>query len=251
MPHAVPSFRRAALRRAIPLAGLALLLTGPVSAHDLVVKPGAAADGKVPVDVLLTEVFFTGDVLLKPENVTVQAVEGSQKTPVSVAPDAAAKALAGSAPAGGPSLVVAKVARTRPAREEAGRPPEPATLSESTSKALVNLAPGAAGFGTLSGDRLEIVPLANPADMKVGDELPLQILFDGKPLPVRVFATHDGFSTRGGTFATTAMAEKDGPAYVKITAPGLWVVKASHTQAEDAPSHKRYSANSNLVFLVK
>ncbi|MEW6121455.1 MAG: DUF4198 domain-containing protein [Pseudomonadota bacterium] len=251
MPHSFPSFRRAALRRALPLAGLALLLGTPALAHDLVVKPGATADGKVPVEVLLTEVFFTGDVVLKPESVTVQAVEGGQKSPVAVAPDAAAKALAGSAPAAGPALVVAKIARTRPAREEAGRPPEPATLSESTSKALVNLAPGAAGFGTLSGDRLEIVPLANPAELKAGDELPLQVLFDGKPLPVRVFATHDGFSTREGTFATTAIGEKDGPAYVKITAPGLWVVKVSHTQAEDAPAHKRYSANSNLVFLVK
>lgn len=153
--------------------------------------------------------------------------------------------------AAGPSLVVAKTSRIRPARDEAGRPPEPATLAESTSKALINLAPGAPGFGTISGDRLEVVPLTNPAEVKVGDEMPLQLLFDGKPLSARVFATYDGFSTREGTFAATTVAEKDGSAHVKITAPGLWVVKVSHTHVESAATHGRYSANANVVFQVK
>lgn len=252
MPQSFAVHRPPVLARlSAALIGAGMLWAAPAGAHDLVVKPGAAKDGQVPVEVMLTEVFFTGDVLLKPEAVSLQSIAGGQKSALALTPDPQAKALGASAPAAGPGLVVAKLSRTRPAREEAGRPPEPATLSESTSKALIGIAPGVAGFGALSGDRLEIVPLANPAEVKVGDELPLQVLFDGKPQPARVFATYDGFSNREGTFATTTVAEKDGTAHVKITAPCLWVVKVSHSQPETAPTHGRYSANSNVVFLVK
>lgn len=252
MPHSSAIHHSPATRCLLALlAGAATLLAIPAGAHDLVVKPGAAKDGQVPVEVMLTEVFFTGDVLLKPEAVSLQSIANGQRSALALTPDPQAKALGAGVPTGAPGLVVAKLSRTRPAREEAGRPAEPATLSESTSKALINLAPGAAGFGAASGDRLEIVPLANPADLKAGEELPLQVLFDGTPLPARVFATYDGFSTREGTFATTTVAEKDGTAHVKITAPGLWMVKVSHSQPETAPTHGRYSANSNVVFLVK
>ncbi|MEW6256697.1 MAG: DUF4198 domain-containing protein [Pseudomonadota bacterium] len=248
-----PAKRGAPARRTLLalFACAGALLTVSATAHDLVVKPGAPKDAQIPLDVLLTEVFFTGDVLLKPDAVSLQFLAGGQKSTLDLTPDPTAKALTARVSAATPGAALAKISRTRPAREEAGRPSEPATLSENTSKALVNLAPGAAGFATVAGERLEIIPLTNPAEAKVGEELALQVLFDGKPLPARVFATYDGFSTREGTFATTALAEKDGTAHVKITAPGLWVVKVSHSQSETAATHGRYSANANLVFQVK
>lgn len=241
------------LSRAAAAAVLLASALAPAAAHDLVVKPQAASGANVPVQVLLTEVFFVGDVVLKPENVKLRTVGDGKSADIALAANPTAKALEGtaSAPSDAPFLVVAKVSRTRPAREEAGKPPEPATMSESASKALLNLKPGAAGFDAVSGDRLEIIPLANPAEAKVGDEFPVKVLFDGQPLPVRVFATYDGFSTRDDTFAYATGSEKDGTAHVKITAPGLWVVKVSHSLAETAPTHGRYSANANLVFPVK
>ncbi len=222
-----------------------------VSAHDLVLKPLAGSGSGVPLQVMLTEVFALGDVVLPIENVKLRTISGGQTTDIALTADPAAKALTGTAAGTGSMLAIAKMSRVRPAREEAGKPPEPATLSESTSKALLNLGPGDANFGAASGDRLEIVPLANPADAKVGSELPVKILFDGKPLSARILATYDGFSTRDATYAYASGSEKDGIAYVKITAPGLWLVKVSHTATEAAPTHGRYVANANLVFEVK
>jgi len=46
------------------------------------------------------------------------------------------------------------------------------------------------------GHKIEIVPLRNPSTLKVGDFLPIQVLFDGKPAKYcEVFATYSGFST--------------------------------------------------------
>ncbi|OYX14559.1 MAG: hypothetical protein B7Z15_03565, partial [Rhizobiales bacterium 32-66-8] len=113
------------------LACAGSLLAAPANSHDLVVKPGTMKDGQVPVEVMLTEVFFVGDVQLKPEAVSLQALSNGQKGVLVLAltPDPQAKALAAQVTAAGPSLVVAKTSRIRPAREEAGRPPEPATLA--------------------------------------------------------------------------------------------------------------------------
>lgn len=242
----------ATARLSLALVAACLAAPGALLAHDMVVKPKAAADSTVAVQVLLTEAFFTPDVLLPADAVKLALVSGGTETPVPLAANATDKVLEGSAKVGdAPGLLVARMSRTRTPRVEEGKAAEPAVLSEATSAALVNTKPGSAGFDGPTGARLQIIPLANPADMKVGDELPVKLLFDGKPLPGRLFATYDGFSTREGTFATTAVAEKDGAAFIKITAPGLWVVKASHSQPEAAATHGRYSANTNFVFTIR
>lgn len=242
----------AATRLLLAMTAGCLLAPAGLQAHDMVVKPKPAADGTLGVQVLLTEAFFAPDVLLPVDAVKLGLISGGTETALPLTANATDKALEASAKAGdAPALVVARMSRTRTPRAEDGKPAEPAILSEATSAALVNLKPGAAGFDAPTGARLQIVPLASPADLKVGDELPVKVLFDGKPLPVRLFATYDGFSTREGTFATTAVSEKDGAAFIKITAPGLWVVKASHSQPETAATHGRYSANTNLVFTIR
>ncbi|TCT04688.1 DUF4198 domain-containing protein [Aquabacter spiritensis] len=238
-----------------PLSALFLAATiaFPAAAHDFVVKPKAASGASIPVQVMLTEVFIVGDFVPPIENVTARVVSGGGASAVALTANAETKSLEGTAaaPSDAPFLVTAKLSRTRTPRPEAGRPPEPATLSENASKALLNLKPGATGFDIATGDRLEIVPLANPAELKVGDELPVKLLFDGKPFAGRILATYDGFSTREATYAYASAAEKDGLGYVKITAPGLWVVKTSHSLAETAPTYGRYSANANMVFTVR
>lgn len=72
-----------------------------------------------------------------------------------------------------------------------------ASRTEKFSKALVNLSATDQSFAVAVGDRLEIVPAANPATLKVGDELPVRVLFEGQPLGTAVYATYQGFSTPG------------------------------------------------------
>lgn len=67
-------------------------------------------------------------------------------------------------------------------------------------KAVVNMGHESASkelISRLVGDLLEIVPLQNPANVRVDKVLPVRVLFRGEPLPdATVVATFDGFSHR-------------------------------------------------------
>jgi uncharacterized GH25 family protein len=53
-----------------------------------------------------------------------------------------------------------------------------------SAKGIVNIGAATDDFVTKPiGNKLEIVPLVNPGTVKVGGDLPLQVLSDGKPLP--------------------------------------------------------------------
>jgi uncharacterized GH25 family protein len=81
------------------------------------------------------------------------------------------------------------------------------------------------------GQRLEIVPLANPYRLKVGDKLPVKVLFEDKPLAgARLFAHHragDKVSTQ------TLTLSKDGLAEVKLERAGTWLIRLVHMQRCD------------------
>jgi len=76
------------------------------------------------------------------------------------------------------------------------------------------------------GQRLEIVPQANPYKLKAGDELTVQVLFEGKPLKgAKLFAfqrAEDKISTQ--TFTTSDA----GQAAIKLDKPGVWLVRLVH-----------------------
>ncbi len=76
------------------------------------------------------------------------------------------------------------------------------------------------------GQRFEITPAKNPFALKAGDELPVTVTFDGKPLAgARVAAWHrDGDQLTAATATTAA----DGTAALKLTRSGPWVVRAVH-----------------------
>lgn len=62
------------------------------------------------------------------------------------------------------------------------------------AKTLVNVEPGAEGKDSVTGLTIELVALENPAGLSSGTALPVQLLFDGKPLPgatVKVFVGQD------------------------------------------------------------
>jgi uncharacterized GH25 family protein len=76
------------------------------------------------------------------------------------------------------------------------------------------------------GQKLEIVPRANPYRLKRNDPLRVRILFEGKPLAgVRVFAHQ-----RAGdqTHTQTAVTGKDGQASFKLDRAGSWLIRLVH-----------------------
>ncbi len=97
---------------------------------------------------------------------------------------------------------------------------------EQYAKAVITVGKGSDDFSRPVGQRFEIVPLVNPAGLKVGDYFPVKVLFEGKPASFcRVFATYVGFSTKEA-YAYAVTAGLDGVARIRILHPGQWIVKA-------------------------
>ena len=79
----------------------------------------------------------------------------------------------------------------------------------------------------------------------------VRVLFKGQPLTTNVFATYDGFSKEENTYAYYTEGRGNGTARVKITQPGLWMVRVQHATRERTEEYDRYVARAVLLFEVK
>lgn len=102
------------------------------------------------------------------------------------------------------------------------------------------------------GQVFEIVPGKNPYALKAGDQLPVVVLFEEKPLAGLKVAAHH----RDGDALTTATAttDKDGKAALKLTKGGVWVVRAVHmrrvTEKDPTPAADWESFWASVTFRV-
>ncbi len=76
-------------------------------------------------------------------------------------------------------------------------------------------------YKRIAGQRLEIVPLRNPYQLKRGATLPVKILFDGQPLAGATVAAYN----RTLQQPLTARTDSNGVARFKLTASGAWLVR--------------------------
>ena len=78
-----------------------------------------------------------------------------------------------------------------------------------------------------SKQRLEIVPLDNPANFKVGVPFKVKILFEGKPLEnATLDGTFDRFLKEKSAFH--GQTESDGTIEVLALKPGKWLLQTVH-----------------------
>ena len=121
------------------------------------------------------------------------------------------------------------------------------------AKAILNLGAAPGDVSQPVGQNLEIVPLANPATIKAGGELPIQVLFEGKPLGgCQLFATFAGFSRESNVFAFAAKTDKQGKATVKAWHPGPWLVLAKHETPFSNPAEcDKFYHSAALTFDLK
>ncbi len=97
------------------------------------------------------------------------------------------------------------------------------------AKAIYNTSPDDKNFSSVLGHPLELIPITNPANAKVGEYFDVRILLNGQPYTGPVWATYDGFVTEyENTYAYYTEAE-NGVAHVKITAPGWWGIRAAQS----------------------
>jgi len=101
------------------------------------------------------------------------------------------------------------------------------------------------------GLRLELVPLNNPANLKEGDYLEFRLLNKGKPLAEYFNATYLGFS-QDEAWSYSGRTGKDGKARLRISNPGIWVIKVNHKEKYPDPKLSDLtSLTTSLTFEVK
>ena len=82
---------------------------------------------------------------------------------------------------------------------------------------------------TLTGQRLELVPLADPQRLRPGAALGMRVLFEGKPLPGALLkAWH---KSGGQTLTIRATTGADGSAVFNLPYAGAWMVSVVHMVA--------------------
>jgi hypothetical protein len=128
------------------------------------------------------------------------------------------------------------------------------------AKTFVEVAGGAPqkGFNQRVGHKLEIIPLSNPCEWKVGDNVKVRVLRDGQPASgLRISSGHEGLAKH--TYVEHATTDIDGAARFKLSRPGLWFFRTHtiHTIREqpayappDAPKADWESFWASITFRV-
>ena len=123
-------------------------------------------------------------------------------------------------------------------------------LYEKFCKSLLPINGESSGFDRIVGDRLEIIPLNDPFKVAVGNDLRVKILYDGQPVSPEVTATYDGFSDTPNSYAYFTEPSEAGEANIKISAPGLWMVRVQYAADVAGPNYDKLIMRAVLVFPV-
>lgn len=119
-----------------------------------------------------------------------------------------------------------------------------------------------------AGQPLEVIPLANPRNLKSGDRLTVKVLFQGKPLPkTSVKATYAGYEdgqsdmhapsekrhpAGGKHFPVETVTDDQGQATFSLDRAGYWMIALSHRSPyPDKDTCDEYMYNMTYTFEVK
>ncbi|MDR1921672.1 MAG: DUF4198 domain-containing protein [Candidatus Adiutrix sp.] len=251
------------------LALLLLSLTVPAQAHEWLLKaaPSAPKKGdKVKIELMATHYFNRSEEAEAVQDAAAQLIQNGQTVNLEIRenPDKDALDLMAEfvMPADGTAWIAGhRLAQTWSVTPDGYVPgtkadvgPEKAAQIISTSKTekfvklLLNPSPNDETFAKPLGHLFEIIPLDNPAGLKVGGEIRVKAVYDGKPLVTPIYATYTDFSGEMMTFAFYTESTEAEPK-VKFSAPGLWLIRARHTVK--LPGDVDYNTMAILMFEVK
>jgi uncharacterized GH25 family protein len=233
--------------RALLALTLAAAVALPASAHELILKPSSFS--AKPGDELAVELQSTHVFIVKEEVENVSRIEAGvfadgklakselKENEPELRIDFSVKIPDGDSA----TLVVAnKIGDiwcvtpdgwkegTRKEVEAQGIKVTRASLTDKFTKTFINPSKSDKNFATVVGQELEVVPITNPADIKVGEFFKVKVLFKGQPAAMPVYATYDGFVKEfENTYAYSTQSDSEGIANIKITSPGVWIVRAA------------------------
>ncbi|MDL1981856.1 MAG: DUF4198 domain-containing protein [Deltaproteobacteria bacterium] len=118
------------------------------------------------------------------------------------------------------------------------------------ARALIEVGGKKDGFSRRSEELLEIIPLEDPASLKLGDILPLKIMFQGKPLAeTKLQGIYSGFKAdEKNHWAVEKDSDSQGVVQVKLTSKGQWMFKTNHKAPyPDKAEADEYSYSTSLT----
>ncbi|HEX3130571.1 MAG TPA: DUF4198 domain-containing protein [Thermoanaerobaculia bacterium] len=233
--------------RALLLLGF-FLITGPVSAHDFWIEPSTfrlAPGDRVAVRLRVGQSLLGDPVPRDPQRIERFAAIGGLG-------EARVPGVAGMDPAGwlspfSPGLLwivydsghdsvqldsakfdsylgdegLERIRKLRPANTGPVK-----EIFSRCAKSLLSVGSGPdTGYDKVLGLELELVAEKNPYALKPGEDLPLRLLYKGKPLDGALLVA----IPKGAPGAkTSARSDRHGKAALRLDRPGLWLVKAVH-----------------------
>ena len=143
--------------------------------------------------------------------------------------------------------------KTLQTRREAGELTRPATERYAKHVKVMFQAgtPPSASYRVVFGYPVEIVPLSNPYELKLGDTLALRLLKDGAPA-AGIAALAGGRSAAGTTIRSIPLqADQEGVVRVPLRARGTWYVKFIAMTRVSEPKLDYISRWATLTFAVR
>ncbi len=136
------------------------------------------------------------------------------------------------------------------ARTRRGQSQKPSReLFSRSAKSLISAGEGGTtGYDRLLGSTLELVPEQNPYAMREGEELPVRLLYEGRPLSGALVSAlpHEDPDRR-----LSQRSDGDGRVTFRIGKAGAWLVKAVHmVPVSDDPSADWRSIWASLTFEI-
>ncbi len=228
----------------LAIAALGCLIGYGATAHEFIAssKTDPANDKNTAVFILdSTHVFGSAEKAEATKHVAAQLITPSAATDLDVSENPDAPNLTGTFTLSNePAWLVGHRlpviwSQTPDGWKEGGSDVNPdAVASSRFEKFSKNLTGGdgnAAFVSTPLGHTLEIVPLSDPRATGIGDDIDVQVLLNGQPYSTSVLATYAGFTETPSSYAyyTETMSDDRGSgiAKIRISAPGLWVVRVA------------------------
>lgn len=244
----------------------AVLSCSSAFAHEFIIKPvqlETEKDHVVPFSVVSAHVFMISEEMEPIQHVKTKLYSGGKVSDIKLHPNETLMTLDGQIkPAAEGTAIIAGHregviwTQTTQGWKQKSKKGLKGVISsgkyEKFCKTLVTVGKADGNYAKTVGHRLEIVPLSDPTQAKVGDEIDFKTLLDGKPISVEdMLATYDGFSSNPNTYAYYTQPYGAGLTKVKITAPGTWMVRVQYKNDTATADYDSHVMRAVLVFEVK
>lgn len=242
----------------------ALAAARPAASHEVVIVPEKVDNGSLAFAIESTHVYAKPEEAENPANVdTYLLIKGEERKDIDLTLEGLSLKGQVEAPATWGWLVAHRLGQvwsnTPEGMKEGSRADHPDAIAtnryEKFVKHFVGTPADGDAFKTPLNHTLEIVPLESPSQVRVGEDLRVQVLHKGRPIATQVLATYAGFTDTPSSYAYASETYGDeaaqGMAKIRISAPGLWFVRVEYKPQSTEKGVDREVLRSVLSFNVE